>query len=445
MRRQLIASVFMILLVNIYVPTISGSYDTATLTYNPTDDTYVNQNQVNGGYKSCGLENNMIVRSRYGGSSWQFFGINALIRFNLSSLPQSIAIADAELYFYYYDYMDNNPKNRNLSVYRLNSDWDENDTMLKTQPKNAGRITANSTVPPTFGWMCWNVTDDIQDYVNNRWNNYGWQITDEGMWGTVNIPTPLFYSKESSTKKPYLKVEYITNYYPTADAGGPYVGYINNSVLFDASNSNDQDGTITGYRWDFDNDSIWDTDWLTAAQISHVYNSTGVYNITLQVKDDYNASTINTTVINISVVPNKPPNANFTFMPNSTNTNIIIFNDSSTDDGEIVSWHWNFGDGNSSSIQNPIHLYNSTGIYVINLTVTDNDGSNDSIEKEIQVYLYRGDINNDGNVNVYDFSNLLNYLLYGRPTSNSLYVMDVNGDGNINMEDLTYFIKHLFM
>ena len=100
MRRQLIASVFMILLVNIYVPTISGSYDTATLTYNPTDDTYVNQNQVNGGYKSCGLENNMIVRSRYGGSSWQFFGINALIRFNLSSLPQSIAIADAELYFY---------------------------------------------------------------------------------------------------------------------------------------------------------------------------------------------------------------------------------------------------------------------------------------------------------------------------------------------------------
>lgn len=58
-----------------------------------------------------------------------------------------------------------------------------------------------------------------------------------------------------------------------ADAGGPYVGYEGESMTFDASNST---GTSLEYRWDFDNDGIWDTSWSSEPVYEHTYG------------DDYN-------------------------------------------------------------------------------------------------------------------------------------------------------------
>ncbi len=40
-------------------------------------------------------------------------------------------------------------------------------------------------------------------------------------------------------------------------------------------------------------------------------------------------------------------------------------------DREIVSWNWNFGDGSSSTLQNPTHTYTSNGTYTVSLTVSD--------------------------------------------------------------------------
>ena len=62
------------------------------------------------------------------------------------------------------------------------------------------------------------------------------------------------------------------------------------------------------------------------------------------------------------------------------------FNDFSYDlDGNIVSWQWNFGDGSTSTLQNPMHQYSSPGNYNVTLTVMDNDRATDSITKCIMV------------------------------------------------------------
>ena len=50
-----------------------------------------------------------------------------------------------------------------------------------------------------------------------------------------------------------------------------------------------------------------------------------------------------------------------------------------------TSWNWNFGDGSSGSIQNPNHSYETTGDYLISLTVTDINGCVDSIAHPIKV------------------------------------------------------------
>ncbi len=53
----------------------------------------------------------------------------------------------------------------------------------------------------------------------------------------------------------------------------------------------------------------------------------------------------------------------------------IQFHDLSIDpDGDIVNWYWDFGDGNTSNEQNPVHKYNRFGYYTVVLRVTDNDG-----------------------------------------------------------------------
>jgi len=53
----------------------------------------------------------------------------------------------------------------------------------------------------------------------------------------------------------------------------------------------------------------------------------------------------------------------------------VPFDDASTDvNGQVAAWHWDFGDGETSSERHPLHTYAAPGVYTVTLTVTDNDG-----------------------------------------------------------------------
>src|SRR5688500_19860441 len=51
----------------------------------------------------------------------------------------------------------------------------------------------------------------------------------------------------------------------------------------------------------------------------------------------------------------------------------VNFTDLST--GTVVSWAWNFGDGNTSNLENPTHTYSAAGTYNITLTVSNGSTS----------------------------------------------------------------------
>jgi len=87
------------------------------------------------------------------------------------------------------------------------------------------------------------------------------------------------------------------------------------------------------------------------------------------------------------VMQNSPPIADFSYDPEYPTINTIIqFTDLSTDsDGNIVSWSWDFGDGNTSVLQDPTHNYSTPGEYIVSLTVTDNELALGTIEKVIAV------------------------------------------------------------
>ena len=83
----------------------------------------------------------------------------------------------------------------------------------------------------------------------------------------------------------------------------------------------------------------------------------------------------------------RPPVANFIYYPfNPTTQDLIQFTDTSTEgSGAIVSWYWNFSDGSTSSVQNPIYQYKNTGSYTVNLTVIDNNSEVDTKTQTLNI------------------------------------------------------------
>ncbi|MCJ8271129.1 MAG: PKD domain-containing protein, partial [Psychrosphaera sp.] len=70
----------------------------------------------------------------------------------------------------------------------------------------------------------------------------------------------------------------------------------------------------------------------------------------------------------------------------TTNELQVSLNDTSSDsDGTVTSWSWEFGDGNTSAEQNPVHDYAAPGSYSVKLTVTDNDSLSSSSTQLVQV------------------------------------------------------------
>jgi PKD repeat protein len=94
--------------------------------------------------------------------------------------------------------------------------------------------------------------------------------------------------------------------------------------------------------------------WGTSAQWSpeHVYSSTGTFAVKLTVIDDDNAAS--------SIARDRDSNAPqersaSRHRSHCTVETIVKFTDESIDDGEIVAWHWEFGDGAESYEQSPEH------------------------------------------------------------------------------------------
>ena len=72
----------------------------------------------------------------------------------------------------------------------------------------------------------------------------------------------------------------------------------NQPVIFDASPSYDPDGEIVAYRWDFNDDGVWDIEG-NVVRVTHTYNKSDSYNVTLEVEDDDGAK--NSTIKEIIV------------------------------------------------------------------------------------------------------------------------------------------------
>jgi PKD repeat protein/uncharacterized protein (DUF2141 family) len=138
-------------------------------------------------------------------------------------------------------------------------------------------------------------------------------------------------------------------------------------------------GPVTGWAWQFG-----DGETSSIRNPSHVYQMPGVYAVSLTVTGPGGAVDSVTKAGLVRV----PPRPGFTASPTAgVDTLTVRFTDATR--GQVTSRRWAFGDGDTSSAQDPAHFYRAPGFYAVSLTATGPGGA-DTQERVGLVRVIRG-------------------------------------------------------
>lgn len=156
--------------------------------------------------------------------------------------------------------------------------------------------------------------------------------------------------------------------------------YTGEAIAFNASESDDPDGTIVSYVWDFGDGAN-----ATGVVVEHDYDDDGNYTVTLTVTDDDKAFDMASAA---KTVLNRAPHASFTTSPSQVYPTLpVVFNASESydPDGTIKVYFWDFGDEDNATGVVVEHAYVVEGNFTVTLTVADDGGATDIAATNVTV------------------------------------------------------------
>jgi PKD repeat protein len=127
-------------------------------------------------------------------------------------------------------------------------------------------------------------------------------------------------------------------------------------------------GNIISWSWNFGDPASGSTNVSTLQNPTHAFTASGTYMVCLTIQGA-DSSCFDMTCDTIVVGYNSGCQAYFAYSYDSVNAgNLVNFTDLST--GNPNAWFWSFGDGTSSTAQNPQHIFPAPGSYPVCLTIT---------------------------------------------------------------------------
>src|SRR6266571_2173221 len=199
-----------------------------------------------------------------------------------------------------------------------------------------------------------NGSDCCPSHVYNATGNYLVKLTvtdNAGLTGTASANLTVV------SDVPPIASFFWYPYQPTVGAYASFYGYY----------SYDPDGYITDYAWDFGDGSSTNA---SGCCVSHVYEATGNYTVTLTVTDNAGLSTS----VSKTIYVNALPVAAFTTSTEigKIGTPVLFDASASTDpDGDPLNYSWSFGDGSYAAGKIVSHVFATQGQYLIVLDVSD--------------------------------------------------------------------------
>lgn len=151
------------------------------------------------------------------------------------------------------------------------------------------------------------------------------------------------------------------------------------------SSAVDVDGDQIRFRFDWDdgNFSGW-SEFVasnTSVSMSHSWASISTFEVRVMAQDENGLNSSWSIPLNVIVsqvsLEGEPPVADISVPSNLSANQTIVFGASGSydEDGVIISFHWDFGDGENGSGISPSHIYENPGEYTVTLVVTDNNGN----------------------------------------------------------------------
>ncbi|MBK8610239.1 MAG: PKD domain-containing protein [Chitinophagaceae bacterium] len=249
---------------------------------------------------------------------------------------------------------------------------------------STAQITANFSATPTSG--CSPQIVNFTDLSTGNPIEWIWDLGN-GTTSVLQHPSATYFSagqytvklvvrdasgnRDSLTRTQYINIFAIPVVNFTAT---PRSGCVPLHAQF-TDQSSAGTSTISSWLWDFG-------DGTTGAvqHPSHTYATAGNYNVTLQVTTSAGCS--KTLTKSNYIQASNGVTANFTnTAPTGCRLPVTInFTNTSTGPGTL-SYSWNFGDGGSSTAQNPTHTYTSAGSFTVTLTVVSTTGCSNSVVK----------------------------------------------------------------
>lgn len=222
-------------------------------------------------------------------------------------------------------------------------------------------LKVNSSPAPAFTFL----TNSLQaDFTNTTAgsNTYMWDFGD-GNTSTLQDPGHTFAAPGNYTvclTADDGNCQGASCQTVTVGCAAPTPGFSASASGLMTTFNNTTVGTVTAQLWDFGDGNI-----STALSPTHTFAAPGTYTVCLTTT---NICGTDSTCQTLTVC--NPMTAAFS---DSANLLLVDFTDMST--GDVSAWLWDFGDGNSSTQQNPTHTYAAAGTYQVCLITTDNCGT----------------------------------------------------------------------
>ena len=297
-----------------------------------------------------------------------------------------------------------------------------------------GAPFADFTATPTSGNSPLKV--QFKDASTGTVSSYSWDFNNDGNVDsteqspsytyaaagnyTVNLTVIGTGGIDSEVKTGYINVSNPVTTKPVAAfSASPTLGIMPLNVQFTDMST----GVPASWSWNFG-----DGNTSTDPNPSHTYSKVGKFTVSLTVKNVKGTNTTKKTkYIDVEVVPVAEFSANKTLGKAPLS---VKFTDKSA--GDPTSWNWDFGDGNTSTEEKPVHVYSAVGIYNVTLTATNAVGNNTTMKSDyIDVEgVTVADFSASSTLGIMPFNVSFTDLSTGVPTSWSWSF----GDGNVSTE-----------
>jgi len=157
---------------------------------------------------------------------------------------------------------------------------------------------------------------------------------------------------------------------------------LSDTIQFTDLSATNGGGTVTSWLWNFGDPASLTNNTSILQNPTHIFAVLGTYPVKLTVNSSNGCH--KDTTINVSVMPLPPVNYSWTGSCINQLTQFTV-DPGVTNIPAVTNYHWTFGDGGSSFLQNPPHYYAQTGNYNVTLTIKDIGGCSNRITHVVNI------------------------------------------------------------